>query len=503
LRVIIEAAKVELGIGRNIFQLDYTRFQCLLTDTWIKDVWKFCHKQEITINDHVTQNIPLEQENDLYLMEVFSQHSFSNAELQHINQVRLHLQVTTLSDIMCGYGTSFSQAYRIQHQHDRPIRCKWPRQPKPGQKATSLWRQALRECFPRETEDTYTLGKWLHNGHAAEWKWYYSKLTQHLYERKHGKWKVWKQATQRGSLGTTPIFQYYNEAIRLPKQSMRATITTISMQRLRLTGWACHIDRPLESHQPYYYDCNTISDSSALTADNMQLLGNYIRRGEIILVSDGSFNPELQLGTASWVLESVNKKLQITGSLIMPGESEYQCSHCSELSGLLGGIQYVNEICAKLKITQGKSKMGCDGEGAIVMVSQLHDKINSSRSHFDILGAIHSALWHSPISWTFSHVKGHQDSYLDYTDLTRIEQLNVYADELAKKKLSQFAMTVNWHYKRPINIPYEYCSIDWTNQFGTRIRLSSHLQNSLQMKLQGIQARKYWKKKKSITNYHE
>jgi hypothetical protein len=163
----------------------------------------------------------------------------------------------------------------------------------------------------------------------------------------------------------------------------------------------------------------------------------------------------------------------------------------------------VNEMCNKLNICSGDTKMGCDGEGAIILVSNFHDKINSSRKHFDMLGAIHNAIELSPIKWTFHHIRGHQDDFLEFQDLGRDEQLNVMADNMAKEKLSSFISTVNWRYKRPINISYERCSVDWTNQLGTRIRISSHLQKTLQSHIQQVKAREYWMKKKSISPYYE
>jgi hypothetical protein len=57
----------------------------LITNTWIKDVWRISFEENITITDNVTMNIPLQCENDLYLMEIFSQHQFTKAEMQHIN----------------------------------------------------------------------------------------------------------------------------------------------------------------------------------------------------------------------------------------------------------------------------------------------------------------------------------------------------------------------------------------------------------------------------------
>ena len=51
--------------------------------------------------------------------------------------------------------------------------------------------------------------------------------------------------------------------------------------------------------------------------------------------------------------------------------------------------------------------------------------------HYDLLSAAHHALLTSPISWTYHHVKGHQDDDPDAT-LDQWALLNIQMDSLAK-----------------------------------------------------------------------
>ena len=87
IRTSIEAAKVEIGIGRSIFELDYDLYKDLLTDCWIKEVWGYAHQNKIVIMDSVTKNLQLYQENDVFLMEeIVESKKFKKGELQHINR---------------------------------------------------------------------------------------------------------------------------------------------------------------------------------------------------------------------------------------------------------------------------------------------------------------------------------------------------------------------------------------------------------------------------------
>ena len=48
IRVTLQLGVLESGIGRNIFSLSYSKYSCLLSDSWIKQHWKFADKYNIT-----------------------------------------------------------------------------------------------------------------------------------------------------------------------------------------------------------------------------------------------------------------------------------------------------------------------------------------------------------------------------------------------------------------------------------------------------------------------
>ena len=53
-------------------------------------------------------------------------------------------------------------------------------------------------------------------------------------------------------------------------------------------------------------------------------------------VSDGSFHPIIKVGTAAWTIQATDPSLSISGNNVVPGNNQIQCSHRSELSGLIG-----------------------------------------------------------------------------------------------------------------------------------------------------------------------
>ena len=61
-------------------------------------------------------------------------------------------------------------------------------------------------------------------------------------------------------------------------------------------------------------------------------------------VSDGSYHPTYQYGTSAWIIKTQNNDCAITGANVVPGDAKSQCSHCSELCGLIGDIRHINNI---------------------------------------------------------------------------------------------------------------------------------------------------------------
>jgi hypothetical protein len=141
-----------------------------------------------------------------------------------------------------------------------------------------------------------------------------------------------------------------------------------------------------------------------------------IENSTAVAVSDGSFLDKQKAGTAGWIVEDEIHSIQITGTTACLGAPEVQCSHSSELTGLLGIITHVNKLCQQHNIQQGQITIGCDGKGAIQStISYTH--CSSYYKHFDLISSIQSSIAHSNINWNFCHIKGHQDDILQYKEL--------------------------------------------------------------------------------------
>ena len=502
LRNSIELLKVELGTGHHPFSLNYDSYNSLATHCWIKGVWKFSFDHDINIQECITDNLKLRRRQDKFIMEtIVNLHSYSPTELSHINRCRIHLQATTLADITTACGKHFSHcALHCHLDSSIPHHYNWPTQPRPYQYSRRLWKQAIKKAFPCHGQLlNQRLGSWTDGG-RQQWQWFHQPSTGRLFRRYRGRLRMYIRTSRRGNIGRFPRFKYCTQAISLPINSHRATILRINRTTVKLTGTTRRIGEfpPPDRSQADIREFQILRQEMKETSRHCNITDDDLRRAlrnnTLVTVSDGSYMAHLELGTAAWIL-ACSRHQYATGNHFTPGPGHSQCSHRSELSGMLGAILHVNDLCKKFLITEGHITLYCDGKGAIDVVSNLYPSINPSRTHFDMLHSIQVALTHSPLTWNFKHVPGHRDDEVPEEELTNPEFWNTIADREAKRKLANISQQENWHLSRPSYLPFTYVTIHHLNTEGQQDFVCSQLSQTCSDSLLTRNIRDYWQKK--------
>ena len=511
IRNSIESLKTEIGTGENIFTLNYDKYSPIATNCWIKHVWNFVHDNNITIQEKVTDNVKLRRINDKFIMEsIINLHCYSNADLVHINRCRLFLQVTTLSDITTAKGDEFSSsAYFCNYDNSIPHHYHWPTQPRPYNHARRLWKQALKKAFQREGQRLHNrLGSWIDNGRHI-WQWFHQPTTGRLFRRHRGYFRMYIRTSRAGQIGRHPKFRYCTQAISLPSNSHRATINRIDRNTVQLTGTTRRIretrfPNPAESERNDNLTLRQeMQETTSYFHTSEEEIVQAIRDGTLSTTSDGSFLNTLELGTAAWILACARHRYAI-GRHFTPGPGSAQCSHRSELSGLLGAILQVNDLCTKYNITNGNIELRCDGKGAIDVVNDIFStSINPSYKHFDILHSIACARKNSPLKWTLNHVPGHRDNLVSESELTNWEFWNTRADREAKHKLTEISLQDNWTDHRPSYPPYTQVTTHHLSTEGFQDLVCSQLVSTCTTSILTNKIRTYWLEKKFFNKRQE
>jgi hypothetical protein len=101
IRTSIEQAKLELGLAGRLFDHDFKAVGHLITECWIKQVWKETSEYGLHIIEQMGSLKP-ECEGDKLLMEAFMHNGYKGKELCELNKCRLYLQCVNLADITNG-----------------------------------------------------------------------------------------------------------------------------------------------------------------------------------------------------------------------------------------------------------------------------------------------------------------------------------------------------------------------------------------------------------------
>ena len=95
----LESASIAIDAGGNIFSLDFSLYGDLLTESWVKVLWKFYWENNITLLGEYSWPV-LTRENDRYLMRMLLKDSpglFTCGEIRLLNSCRLFLRVISLA----------------------------------------------------------------------------------------------------------------------------------------------------------------------------------------------------------------------------------------------------------------------------------------------------------------------------------------------------------------------------------------------------------------------
>jgi len=208
-------------------------------------------------------------------------------------------------------------------------------------------------------------------------------------------------------------------------------------------------------------------------------------KGTIMAISDGSFKDTY--GTAAWTIGVTDEDQYISGKVICPGDGTDHSSYRSELTGLYVILTITNQLCEYYDIQEGAIEIGCDGLSALQTSFDYGPHLSSDISNYDLIGAIYHMRKMSKVSWTYRHVKGHQDK--TSSDLDEWATQNVRMDTLAKQHLSS-ARRAPRHY----NIAGEPWQL-WVE--GKKI--TSRIQERIYSAVHRPESEAYWGRKEGST----
>ena len=117
----------------------------------------------------------------------------------------------------------------------------------------------------------------------------------------------------------------------------------------------------------------------------------------------------------------------------IPSNDRTYGAYRAECSGILGILTALNILCKHYSITQGAITLGCDGLSALQsIVLKTKERYSPNGEHSDIISSALHLKEILPIEIKATHILGHQDEHVAFENLTRLEQMNVRMDAMAK-----------------------------------------------------------------------
>jgi hypothetical protein len=464
LRSNMENLVLELGSATSFWQLDYDTWHHIATPSWIKFTWQAAHSVNFTLRGPLPLPKP-QRLHDVCLMDTFVAHGYDPPQLQVLNDVRMYLQVTHLSDITLADGTEIDIAFYETRSPVTYSPYTWPRSSRPRANDMVLWKQALRDCFllahAHHRRLSTPLGPWLPDA-LPHWPWWHSHCDSSTYQRVLDGWRVWlHQPTPRQP------HRYGSSELILPTLPPPATRVSVHHRpNATYLTIVCHGPQLTLAPLPPAISLHDLIarlpaeerwalDHLDAIAD-LRPLAQSITAKACLAVSDGSLKDGI--GTSAFIIEGYSTSVKAMN--IVPGPLSAGDSYRCELAGLYGILLLSRLLCQLFDIRSGSIHIRCDNSSALRVLDPWYIPDPAAPS-FDLVSALRQLLQHSPIDFTTEHVYGHQDRH--YAPLDRAATLNIEMDSLANTYRSHIAAT-NAQASAPIiPIAFEGWSV-WLNQ---------------------------------------
>lgn len=431
----LESLQLEVGLDGNILNLDYSKYhRGLLTESLIRDMWKFMSENAITIDlPHFA--FSRAAKNDSLIMEAVYLHC-DPTTWKAMNRCRHYLRVLTVSDISTSDGFQLHPAIFQKRRRSDSFHpdINWPLWQSPSANDWSIWRKQIKIALSRSPQNALRqpLGRWY--DFPPKWQWHYDTNKKQLVEFDGKQWY-----THEKSSISPRLFNFSpNIHMQLPSYNTQCLIpVTVEAKPDRIIMHALpqfsSIPAPSSSHNN---NCYTVTYQITLTGTFEGLCSEFVK-GNVICVSDGSFQPSNNnIATAAWTICTTDGKHKLQGLAIVPGDRDQNDAYRAELTGIIGIIemlQIIYQQVASLLTTKAYIELFCDGKSVLDKLSWITMTTCSTRLHHsDLLSYATVLLATLPLKVKFTHVKGHQDTNVSYEALSLPARLNIKMDMLAK-----------------------------------------------------------------------
>ena len=454
LRIVLSRVQYQSGFSKSILE-DVGRYMGHVERRWISTLREFLQSIDGTIQLWKPTIPPKLRSDDIAIMDMVTDHMhphLTTTEVRRINQCRLYLGVTWMSELTDTTGVYICKDYLNGYRPKYGFRTSFPtiRQRRPSKQTWTVFSKFIRRFANSKLRLANPLGPWVAKPSDGNWGGYLHR--DDLYIRTNGEWTVYKKSKRPG-------YRYFSRRQWTPTPHS-IPVTTYQQSQRRFIISRSEIDLP-PADQQYedtfheflatkipnaHHIIGTISFCSEIN-DLQQWLTT--KGNDIYLVSDGSDVERCM--SFGWSIGTPSGTRFVTSHGPVDGHGT---SHRAEAGGMLGGAMFLTMYLQYFDLPSPRVHIFSDN---LSLIRSCQSRATygdpycntTLKTDFDLLEQIyhHTRRFQS----TFDHVAGHQDSHKKYENLKVEAQMNVDADKLAneyQKKDKQY---------RPKVSPSEIC----------------------------------------------
>ena len=287
------------------------------------------------------------------------------------------------------------------------------------------------------------LGTWISDPHRS-YKWLYSPSTNSVYHKVRCGWKKYTKSSRCRTSSDRRHYKLVTGWADIPSDAQPTTIAKGPLaQQIWMEGGREKFSTPSASTAMHWFQ--HAAESRSLEVWGLlrhtrfyvpeDILYQSLCRGNWRMVSDGSYHPDFNIGTAAVVLEDTDGTTLLSTYLKTPGAGDDINAFRSELAGAYAACLIIDIIATHFKCEAVPVTLGCDNETTVFTALQSSYYSPIMVKHFDLIWEIQSIIFKLPISLNAVHVKGYQSE--EECRKSHLARINARADQLAKLYLSQ------------------------------------------------------------------
>ncbi len=173
-------------------------------------------------------------------------------------------------------------------------------------------------------------------------------------------------------------------------------------------------------------------DDDQDTKSDMTWIAEGMTHNLLIWVTDGSYDRKKaqDLSDVGWIIFCTRTGLRLMGTFWE--KSTGANSYCAEMLGLCALHLLAQAVAEFYKVDKWAAILCCDNKRALELSSHHRCRIRPSAKCADIHQNLHAIKQSFTGNFKYIHIYGHMDQYLEWDQLTLIQQLNCVCDTLAK-----------------------------------------------------------------------